>query len=314
MSDAGTGYVPGREPVKASVRALLEGLIDYAGLFPPAALGMEDAVANYATYRRGPFGWMLGRFIVPLTRLGEFEQAAASRLPSGAGANAMAWRLSMLGSGDLAADAAAIERFNGTHEGVRIDALEMKFDPEAVVTDVPGVALWFEVTPGPSLGAALWQIAAAGHGVKLRTGGVTPDLIPPVQAVAQVLFGCARAGVRMKATAGLHHPIRAPHRLTYADDSPTALMHGFVNLFVAAAIARELVLHGYPDPEAQATITAVLDEADPNAFEWDDDGVTWREHRVDAAELTAMRQQAARSFGSCSFEEPIADLRQMGLL
>jgi hypothetical protein len=307
-----SGYVPGREPVKASVRALLDGLIDYAGLFPPAALGMEDAVANYGTYRRGPFAWMLGRFIVPSTRLGEFEQAAASRLPSGAGV--VPWRLSMLGSGDLVADAATIEMFNGTHEGARIDALETKYDPDAIVIDVPGVMLWFEVTPGPSLGAALWQIAAAGHGVKLRTGGVTPDLIPPTQAVAQVLFGCARAGVRMKATAGLHHPIRAPHRLTYADDSPTALMHGFVNLFVAAAVARELVLHGYPDPEAQATIAAVLDEADPNAFEWDDDGVTWREHRVDAAELTAMRQQAARSFGSCSFEEPIEDLRQLGLV
>jgi hypothetical protein len=308
-----SGYVAGREPVKASVRALLDGLIDYAGLFPPAALGMEDAVANYATYRRGPFAWMLGRFIVPAARLGEFEHAAASRLPSGGGASSLSWRLSMLGSGDLAADAAAIEAFNGTHEGARIDTLEMKFDLDALVVDVPGIALWFEVTPGPSLGAALFQIAAAGHGVKLRTGGVTSDLIPTTQAVAQVLFGCARAGVRMKATAGLHHPIRAPHRLTYADDSPTAVMHGFVNVFVAAAIARELVLHGYPDPEAQATIAAVLDEADPNAFEWDDDGVTWREHRVDAAELTAMRQ-AARSFGSCSFEEPIADLRQLGLV
>jgi len=313
VNDA-TGYVAGREPVKASVRALLDGLIDYAGLFPPAALSMEDAVANYATYRRGPFAWMLGRFIVPAMRLGEFEQAAASRLPTGGGASAFSWRLSLLGTGDLAADGATIEAFNGTHEGVRIDALEMKYDPEAIVTDLPGVTLWFEVTPGPSLGAALWQIAAAGHGVKLRTGGVAADMIPPTQAVAQVLFGCARAGARMKATAGLHHPIRAPHRLTYADDSPTALMHGFVNLFVAAAIARELVLHGYPDPEAQATITAVLDESDPNAFDWDDDGVTWREHRVDAAELVVMRQQAARSFGSCSFEEPIEDLRQLGLL
>lgn len=300
--------------MKASVRALMEGLIDYAGLFPPAALGMEDAVANYSTYRRGPFGWMLGRFIVPIARLGEFEQAAAPRLPTGGNVGALSWRLSVLGTGDLAADAKAIEAFNGTHEGARIDTLEMTFDLDALVIDVPGITLWFEVTPGPSLGAALWQIAAAGHGVKLRTGGVTTDLIPPTQAVAQVLFGCARAGVRMKATAGLHHPIRAPHRLTYADDSPTALMHGFVNLFVAAAIARELVLHGYPDPEAQATIAAVLDESDPNAFEWDDDSVTWREHRVDAAELTAMRQQAARSFGSCSFEEPIEDLRQLGLV
>jgi hypothetical protein len=182
--------------MKSSVRALLDGLIDYAGLFPPAALGMEDAVANYATYRRGPFAWMLGRFILPSTRLGEFEHAAAARLPSGGGA--IPWRLSMLGTGDLAADAATIEAFNGTHEGARIDTLETKYDPDAAMMDVPGVMLWFEVTPGPSLGAALWQIAAAGQGVKLRTGGVTADLIPPTQAVAQMLFGCARAGVRMK--------------------------------------------------------------------------------------------------------------------
>ncbi len=88
-------------------------------------------------------------------------------------------------------------------------------------------------------------------------------------------------------------------------------MHGFVNLFVAAAIARELVLHGYPDPEAQATIAAVIDESDPNAFEWDDDGVTWREHRVDAAELTAMRQLGRAQLRVMFLDEPIEDLRQL---
>ncbi len=97
---------------------------------------------------------------------------------------------------------ATIEAFNGTHEGARIDALEMKFDAEAIVTDLPGVTLWFEVTPGPSLGAALWQIAAAGHGVKLRTGGVTPGPDSSGAGRRAGAVGCARAGVRMKATAG----------------------------------------------------------------------------------------------------------------
>ncbi len=146
------------------MRALLDGLIDYAGLFPPAALGMEDAVASYATYRRGPFAWMLGRFIVPAARLGEFEQAAASRAADRAAP--------ARSPGVSACSAPAISppmrrrsrRSTGRTKACAIDTLEMKFDPDAVVPRRAGVTLWFEVTPGPSLGAALWQIAAAGQG------------------------------------------------------------------------------------------------------------------------------------------------------
>ena len=54
-----------------SLRALLEHLIDYAGLFPPAALSMQDAVRNYARYREGEYAWALGPFIVPKERAAE---------------------------------------------------------------------------------------------------------------------------------------------------------------------------------------------------------------------------------------------------
>jgi hypothetical protein len=37
-----------------SVRALLTGIIDYAGLFPPARLPMSDAVDRFAGTRRPP--------------------------------------------------------------------------------------------------------------------------------------------------------------------------------------------------------------------------------------------------------------------
>src|SRR5216683_631476 len=73
----------------SALRALLTGLIDYAGLFPPSALDMPAAVRNYAAYRLSEHAWALGRFVVPLARLKEFEQAAADRRD---------WKLSVLGS------------------------------------------------------------------------------------------------------------------------------------------------------------------------------------------------------------------------
>src|SRR5262249_6041140 len=48
-----------------SLRALLAGAIDYAGMFPPAALSLEQALAKYRQHRRGPEAWMVGRFVCP---------------------------------------------------------------------------------------------------------------------------------------------------------------------------------------------------------------------------------------------------------
>ena len=63
-------------PPKESVRILLNEIIDYAGLFPPSQVSMSEAVLNYATYRNSNFGWMLGRFILPVARLEEFYESA----------------------------------------------------------------------------------------------------------------------------------------------------------------------------------------------------------------------------------------------
>jgi len=60
----------------SAIRALLWDLIDYAGLFPPAELGMMSAVRNYNDYRNGEYSWALGRFVVPAARLDEFGSFA----------------------------------------------------------------------------------------------------------------------------------------------------------------------------------------------------------------------------------------------
>src|SRR5436190_17389433 len=61
----------GERAMRRSLRVLLEGVIDYAGLFPPAKLPLDQALRNYARYRHEPEGWMLGRFVCPASRLVE---------------------------------------------------------------------------------------------------------------------------------------------------------------------------------------------------------------------------------------------------
>lgn len=242
--------------IKRSLRALLDHLIDYAGLFPPAALTMQDAVRNYARYRDGEHAWALGKFVVPQARVPEVPKE---------------FPLSVLG----------VDEVKATTEE------ELAAFPPGVYVEIADVAL-------------LDGIAHRGLRAKIRTGGITPDAFPAVANVAEFIRACKAKGVAFKATAGLHHPLRCVKPLTYEPNAPLGTMHGFLNVFLAAAL---------PD---QAN--AVLAETDPEAFAFDDDGAWWRGHRVSTEEIIAMRRDFATSFGSCSFEEPIADLRALGWL
>jgi len=141
---------------------------------------------------------------------------------------------------------------------------------------------------------------------KIRTGGLTPDSIPASEEIAEFLCDAAERKLAFKATAGLHHPLRSDRPLTYASDAPRAVMHGFVNVFMAAAFA----WHGAD----RATVLRVLNETDAGAFHFLNDEALWRTRRLTTGQIAASRRDFAHSFGSCSFEEPIADLRRLGWL
>jgi hypothetical protein len=117
---------------------------------------------------------------------------------------------------------------------------------------------------------------------------------------------CAAANVPFKATAGLHHPLRSEHRFTYQPDSPSGTMHGFINLFLAAAFLRAGM-------ESELAVQ-LLREQTAQAFHFDADEISWREHRLSQQEIAAARQSFSVSFGSCSFSEPVDDLRSLHLL
>ncbi len=149
----------------------------------------------------------------------------------------------------------------------------------------------------------LAQVKEAGAFAKIRAGGVVPESIPTVDQLADFILRCAELDLPFKATAGLHHPIRASHPLTYEDGAPTAIMHGFLNLFLAAAFAWA----------GQQDIHPLLSETDPGAFRFDD-RAHWRDWSLTTDEVTDARHHFAHSFGSCSFTEPLESLQQLGWL
>jgi hypothetical protein len=289
--------------VKHSLHILLSSLIDYAGLFPPSGLSMADAVANYDRYRAGPNAWALGRFIVPAARLTEFETwFVASRTP---------WHLSALLGQNVAEDISRISEFNARHRHVAVvDTVEAKaarpIEVEALRRLVPdSVILYLEI---PTAGDPKPLIDAIGtfHArAKIRTGGLTQEMFPPAEQILKFLESCIAANVAFKATAGLHHPVRCLKALTYEKDSPAGTMHGFLNVFLAAAFMF--------DGMAADDLKSLLLEDDPASFALGETSVSWRGRRLSQARLLESRALAA-SFGSCSFEEPMEDLLALNLL
>lgn len=285
---------PGETPAGT---ALLAGRIDYAGLFPPSALPMAEAVANYATYRRSADAWALGRFVVPAVRLA--ESLAAIEATDGPQA---AWQLSLTLGADPVADLAAADahQADAARLDMTLDCFEARVDGPAAVERLAravGPRRWYgEVPLGAERDAVLDALAGAGARAKIRMGGVTPEAFPDPGLVAAFLVAVSARRIPFKATAGLHHPVRGRFRLTYEPGGPSGIMYGYLNLMVATVLAgqgAELDL-----------VRAALEAEPPRAFRIVADQVVWGDRRIDVAQLS----DRFDGFGSCSFREPVDEL------
>ena len=116
---------------------------------------------------------------------------------------------------------------------------------------------------------------------KLRCGGAR---VPSVDAVAAFIRSCRGRGERFKATAGLHHAL------------PTNGEHGFLNLLAACVFGDEEQMLGTREIELDAS-----------SFRADG-------RIADAEECARVRRELFHSIGSCSFAEPVGELRELGVL
>lgn len=293
----------------------LRGLVDYAGLFPPAQLDLPQATDEYRTARGGSHAWMLGRFIVPfdvLTANAEALHDAPLSVIVEGGAERSSW------GGRIANAAAGVAQLRA--QGAPIEILEVPLSPEfaqaqaaveavsilketlqsnglaglATYVELPRTDDWNEL-----LDSVQPELSRLALRAKLRCGGVTAEAFPSVEEVATFVAVAAEANVPFKATAGLHHPIR--HR----DAATGFLMHGFINLLAGTALAPRV---------DSATLRDVIAEEDAAAFSLDASGLRWREHTVDQRTLAETRRDRFVSYGSCSFDEPVDDLIALGML
>jgi hypothetical protein len=279
--------------MKASgpLRELLAGVIDYAGLFPPAGLDMTTAVRNYASYLAGEYSWMLGRFIVSSVRLEEFGKAASRYLSD------KKWKIGILGKPGTWLD----------ESGFEVDAIELTAERIKDIQPFAGADTYFEVpVTAPPLERMIEAIGRTEAKAKIRTGGLTAAAFPEPAGVAHFQWLCHRAGVAFKATAGLHHPLRGVHPFTCDPESQRGIMHGFLNVFLAAV----LIFTGASEQDA----TRLLEERSPDAFGFDEDSVHWRSFQFTRQQIQNARKSFAISFGSCSFEDPVRELGALGLI
>lgn len=276
----------------APLRALLDHIVDYAGTFPPASLPLTEAVAHYAREREGREAWLLGRFVVSAGSLDAIESA----LPI----TADEYQVSVVLGADAPEQLARVKAFNERHTGrVRVASVEFAPAPPAEIAelmrDVDGTLEAFVETPLDShLHRRLDAVAATGAAAKVRTGGTIASAIPTSAAVADFLHASAQRNLSFKATAGLHHAIRSCYPLTYEPHSATSVMHGFLNVAVAAAVAKT--------GAAPADIRDALGAPSAKRLM-----AVLPQHLADT-------RRFFRSFGSCSFREPADELRRLELL
>jgi hypothetical protein len=315
----------------AGLRALLAGVIDYAGLFPPASLPLEQAFANYIRYRQSSDSWMLGRFVCPAARLPELRPLVAALDPKtglipltvlGQGGKALRDFVAVV-CGDLK-QMLTFRQECGGHASIEVLDLRLPNEfaepermkdlrsllpgPRAVLRK-EGLSLeatFFEIDSGSDWRDRLDLLVrtlneANGQlGFKLRCGGQTAAAFPSAEDVAFAITACRESQVPLKFTAGLHHP----HR--HFDASVQTTMHGFLNVFGAAVLAHA---HCFDRNQLQ---TILLDEQ-PSNFHFSEDGFQWRDQHATVVQIEAARRYVV-SFGSCSFDEPVADLHRLGLL
>jgi hypothetical protein len=310
-----------------SVKAFMKRLIDYAGLFPPAALPLEPAIHNYIAYQSGEDCWMLGRFIIPaaqLPELGKHMTLFSRERPL---------ELSVLGERSSQAEETLtrllaclqrVEAFRSAYgDSANIDVLELPLPPigidasqlASIASAVKpyGLQLFCELTFPfgvdweASMLAALDEIAACNRlgdpkiGVKLRTGGVTAEAFPSLEQVAVILAGCRDRRLSMKFTAGLHHPVRMFR------NEVNAKMHGFLNVFAAGLLAHACELE-------TGEMVEILGDENPANFIFTAKGLQWKHRFISCTEIDMYRKTLLCSYGSCSFDEPRSELRELQLL
>ncbi|MBA0126635.1 hypothetical protein H0B56_13870 [Haloechinothrix sp. YIM 98757] len=284
-----------------SAPELLAGLVDDAGLFPPTALNMADAVSRHRADAAAGSPVLSHRFLCPASRVdelrGHLEPGDTFHLGLIADTGADGLR-SAVGAitGDERLEQAMVEfplRVTGEEEPrAAARAAVAAVEDAGVAEDLPvylePVALSDvdELVAAVAGRAGTWQV-----GLKFRCGGATAGAFPGPEELARAVVSAARAGVTIKTTAGLHHAVR------YTDPDTGFDHHGYLNLVLAVARA-------VAGSQAGAVADTLRSRDTPELA---------RQARSMTSRAAGATRRALASYGSCSTAVPVTEAAELGL-
>lgn len=318
-----------------SINSFCFKFIDYAGLFPPANLDLNTSFDNYIKFKKSQYDFMLSGFICPIKLLPELQNLIESKYPEEKDifvsvlADVFVTRNEFLEK--------IFDQFkiwssfrNNFKDSVISDSIEIKIPEEVIFENkTEDVADFIDVISeglknkvGNNIflfiegsmkdewkkniktiveGIHLHNLNSNDTGFKLRTGGVKAELFPTAEQIAFSIRECIDRNVKLKCTAGLHHPFR------HYDYELRTFMHGFINVFFAGIIAfrHNLSIKGMHD---------ILNDENGNNFIFSMNCISWKDWKICIEEIELARIELMISFGSCSFDDPVDDMKKLKLL
>lgn len=319
-------------------KSFMNGIIDYAGMFPPANLELKPAFQNYLNYISSDDEWMMDKFVCSMKSFGTIadtntdvykllknytsERRVSFSLLLTGGKTAKEFLKSFetdlkqvndfIGNNDVEINSFEVKIPNELFDKFNTNALKIFFkDYRDMLNsfDKQESSVFFEPPVNDNYKFVFEKFAHTAaeiidenrKGFKLRTGGITPELFPSTEQVSFALKTCRDNKVRFKATAGLHHPVR------HYNDSVSTKMHGFLNIFGAGVLA-------YSNLLSLKEINEIIQDEHSVSFVFTEDKFKWNDIPADADSITNARKEFVNSFGSCSFDEPKDDLKNLNLL
>jgi hypothetical protein len=272
-------------------RALFEGLVDDAAVFPPGNAPLEEAVRLHREHKTSGYAAFVGPLLVPASAAQELVSLAAQGDPL---------QVSVIGRpgvpGPEVVAAAHALRASGA---VEVLGLEMAWTPQWRDAGADAMSLTLEVPRGDAQVEAVGDIAkdssdSVSLQAKFRTGATESWPWPDEQELATFIRTAIDHDLGFKLTGGLHHAVRT----TVPDDSLQPEHHGLLNVITAVRWA----LNGEDVDE----LVPLLAERDPAVL-------VPQVTRMSVADASIVRAFFT-AYGCCRVTDPIGELAALNLV
>lgn len=311
-----------------SLTEFMNGLIDYAGLFPPASLSLDKAISEYFFYKKSEYSQIVSRFVVPASSVENLKSICQKHNYGNISLSVILpdMEFDEKNENNILKSIEDLNKLLKTNYFIEASSFEIKLPKNLsadsqenllrlignIISNIKKISANSRIFFEPYVLGDNWEnnidIACEvinqnkeHSGFKLRTGGVTKDAFPHTDIFAYSIKKCIDLKIKFKATAGLHHPLR------HFNPSVNTKMHGFFNVFISFLIA------GKYNPSLKI-LKKIINTESAGEFNFTDDFITFEDFAISLKDIKNIKKSFSLSYGSCSIDEPVDDLKTLNLM